>query len=274
MDSVMSLLQTAATAAFPESMRSPGVVFTLVWLAVGKLILGFVWEMATRTASLREHRVFRVPVPAGQRLREINSSWHVVSDAIYLYVLLRSGLMVLSPESFLTGVKTFAIFYVWVEVWYYFTHRWMHEYNWLYVVHRSHHLTRVVTPLSSISMSWVEKWVFYTMGWLTFMAALSWLTPISLGGIAAYYTFHFTISLHGHSNIETSRVASLLSRHLSMGSATSHALHHARFRVNYGFSNMLLDKLLGTYCDETETLQQRAVEKKGVEWLSNPERSG
>lgn len=270
MDSGNGLFQAAAEAVFPPSLRSPDVFFALAWLALGKLILGLAWELATGTVGLKEHRVFRVLVPVGQRLREIKSSWHVISDAVYLYVLLRTGLLLLAPESVLTDAKTFAIFYVWVEVWYYFTHRWMHQYDWLYFVHRSHHLTRVVTPLSSISMSWMEKWVFYTMGWLSFMAALSWVTPISLRGIAAYYAFHFVISLHGHSNVETSRVAAFLSRHLSMGSATSHALHHARFKVNYGFSNMMLDKLLGTYSDETETLQQRAIEKKGIESLRNP----
>lgn len=249
---------------FPAQIFTPQVLAVLAWVAFGKILLGIGWEALTSVPGLRAHRVFRVPVPAGQRWREIKSSWHVFSDVVVLYVLLRANLLQLAPNTLGGTLATFGVFYVWVEVFYYFTHRWMHEYDFLYPLHRSHHLTQIVTPLSSISMSWVEKWIFYTGPWLSFMAAMSWVMPVTLYGIAAYYTFHFIISLHGHSNTETSRIGCFLSSALSFGSAASHAVHHARFRANYGFSCMLLDKLLGTYADDTEQLQSLAVQRNGV----------
>lgn len=266
----MNLFETI----FPTSQFSPAMLQVLCWLAFGKLILGLGWEFGMKLQVMRTHRVFRIDTPKGQRLREIKSSWHVFSDAIVLYALVRLDLIRLAPETLEIGLLSFALLYVWVETWYYFTHRLMHSNAFFYQLHRSHHLTKAVTPLSSISMSWVEKWIFYTCGWLGFMALMSHLMPVSLYGIASYYLFHFLISLHGHSNVESSRLGLMLSKVLYSGSATSHALHHARFRVNYGFSSMLLDRMLGTYAEDTSLLQERALAKTGVEsfkWRSPSE---
>lgn len=267
LEGLVPILRDTVAWISPPGYLSDDLLYVLAWVALGKIILGLAWEGLTGTSAMRLHRVFRVEIPARQRLREIKSSWHVVSDVIALYGLIRFDLIRFAPHSLVNTLLTFMLFYLWVEVWYYFTHRWMHEYEFLYRVHRSHHLTRVVTPLSSISMSWIEKWVFYTGAWLGFMAMISWVAPVTLYGIAAYYTYHFIISLHGHSNTEASRLGCLLLK-LGMGSAASHALHHARFRVNYGFSNMWLDRLLGTYSPDTETLQYKAVAKAGVDTFS------
>lgn len=259
----MNLLETI----FPTDQFSIAVLSVLAWLMFGKLILGLGWELGMKLQVMRAHRVFCIDIPKGQRLREIKSSWHFLSDAIVLYVLIRFDLIVLAPENLSIILLSFAALYIWVEVWYYFTHRLMHESDIFYRIHRSHHLTRVVTPLSSISMSWIEKWVFYTCGWLGFMALISHLIPVSLFGIASYYLFHFLISLHGHSNVEASHLGPALSNLLHSGSPTSHALHHARFRVNYGFSSMFLDRLLGTYAEDTPLLQKNALANNGAKSL-------
>ena len=250
---------------FPIDIFTAPVWVSIAFFAIGKPLLGLVWEAVTRAHASAGHRIFRIGIPADQRSRELKSSWHVISDAIVFWALLRLGLLRLAPETLPRALLTFCMLYVWVETWYYFTHRLMHESAFLYRFHRSHHLSRVVTPLSSISMSWVEKWIFYSLGWLGFMALVSRIMPVSLYGIAAYYLFHFIISLHGHSNVETSRLGALASRTFGFGSATSHALHHARYRFNYGFSCMLIDKLLGTFSGDTETLQGNAIAKAGAE---------
>ncbi len=233
------------------------------WLAFGKVIIGIVWTMLTQRPALLEHRIYRIEIPDGQRQREIKSSWHVISDAIVLVAVVGLGWINLASNTPINTLLTFAVFYCWVEAWYYAHHRLMHERDWLYKYHKSHHLSKVVTPLSSISMSWVEKCIFYTGGWLGFMTLISWVVPVTLHGIAAYYTFHFIISLHGHSNTEPSALGRLMTK-LNMGSATSHALHHSRMRVNYGFSCMLLDKLLGSYAEETPVLQENALKGNGA----------
>jgi sterol desaturase/sphingolipid hydroxylase (fatty acid hydroxylase superfamily) len=219
-----------------------------------------------KTDAMQAHRVYAVEIPADQKTREVKHSWHVISDGVVLYLLVALHLINFAPDTLQNIVITFAIFYAWVETWYYFTHRLMHKYDWLYKFHREHHLSLAVTPLSSISMSSVEKIIFYTGGWLTFMAAVSWIVPVSLYGVVAYYTYHFIISLHGHSNTEATALNAVLAK-IGMGSATSHAIHHARFKQNFGFSNMFWDKVCGTYAKDTLEIQRMAIHKQGTKSL-------
>lgn len=243
-------------------MKDVGVVCALAWISLGKPLLALGFEAAMRSPAMRKHRVFRVAPPPGQLMRELGSAWHVVADGIVLAVLMSSGLIRLSPGTWQSILTTFVVFYAWVETWYYLGHRAMHRSKWLYRFHREHHLSRVVTPFSSMAMSGFERAFLYTGGWLSFMAIMSWVLPISLPGLAIYYSYHFVISLHGHSNTEASGMAPFLSS-LGMGSATSHALHHARPNVNYGFSNMFWDRFLGTYDRETRELQANALHGSG-----------
>jgi sterol desaturase/sphingolipid hydroxylase (fatty acid hydroxylase superfamily) len=215
---------------------------------------------------MQKHRVFRVERPRGQVLRELSSAWHVIADAVVLVGLMTSGLIRLSPNSLQTNLTTFFVFYAWVETWYYMAHRGMHRSRWLYRFHREHHLSRVVTPLSSMSMSWVERAFLYTGGWLAFMSIMSWLIPISLPGLVAYYSYHFVISLHGHSNTEASSLGPIMTK-AGMGSATSHAMHHARPDANFGFSNMIWDRVLRTYDPQTSELQLKALQGSGATQL-------
>lgn len=247
-----------------HSVDSAIFLAIIAYLMLGKVVLGLVFTKVTNLGALKAHRVYQVDISNAQKLREIKNSWHVISDGVALFALHYFGLINFAQESLQTALITFGVFYLWVETWYYHTHALMHKNRWLYKFHREHHLSHVVSPLSSIAMSNVEKWVFYTGGWLGFMAAISWVMPISLYGIVAYYTYHFVISLHGHSNTETSPVGAFLTR-LGMGSATSHAIHHARFNQNFGFSNMLWDKLLGTYANDTLAMQQKAIKKEGTD---------
>ncbi len=244
-------------------LESNSFYWIVLYLAIGKIVLGIFWTILMKHDHLLSHRVYKVEIPDGQKAREYKNSWHVISDGVALYLLVYFDLISFAESTLTTTITTFLIFYAWVETWYYFTHRLMHKYDWLYKYHRMHHLSLVVTPLSSISMSNVEKIGFYTGGWLGFMALISWWVPVSLYGIVAYYTYHFIVSLHGHSNTEASAMNSLLAK-AGMGSATSHAIHHARFRKNYGFSNMFWDRVFGTYAEDTIDMQERAIKKDGT----------
>jgi len=247
-----------------HSVDSMTFIYLIVYLTFGKLVLGLIWTKVMNFNALRAHRVYKVEISKKQKLRELKTSWHVISDGIALYALNYFGLIQFSADTWQNIALTFVMFYAWVETWYYFTHALMHKNKWLYKYHRDHHLSLVISPLSSISMSNVEKLIFYTSGWLVFMSLMSWVVPVSLYGIVAYYTYHFCISLHGHSNTEASRFNSAMTK-LNMGSATSHAIHHARFNKNLGFSNMFWDKVMGTYAPDTLAMQEKAIAKQGAD---------
>ena len=41
------------------------------------------------------------------------------------------------------------------------------------------------------------------------------------------------------------------------GSGTGHAIHHARYDVNFGLITSVLDLVLGTYAPDTQKVQER-----------------
>lgn len=240
----------------------------LGYLAFGKILLGSLWSAVMRTSTFQAHRVYKVAIPDKQRRREILNSWHVISDAVVLYIIVHFNWINLSETSlettsFSTTIITFLALFVWVETWYYHVHRLMHKYDWFYKYHKQHHLSLVLTPLSSIAMSSVEKWIFYSIAWFGFLSVLSWFVPINIYGIVLYFTLHFAISLHGHSNTEAAGITLLFSK-IGLASSASHAIHHARFNKNYGFITMFWDRACGSYAEDTMKMQKNAIEKQGA----------
>jgi Delta7-sterol 5-desaturase len=237
--------------------------FVVAFLAVAKVTIGTIYQLAAGSNYLQQRRVLTVDMPKGQRAKEIRASWHFMSDAVVLVVLTWCGAFSFAHSTLANHALAFIAMYLWVEVWYYFSHRAMHRFDWLYCIHRKHHESIVLKPLSAISMSGTEKWLFYSTAWLGFMALISHWWPVTPIGIAAFYGFNLILSLHGHSNSEPTSVMRLFSR-MGFASSTSHALHHARFNVNYCFSLAALDALFGTASSDSACLQANALEGKGA----------
>jgi sterol desaturase/sphingolipid hydroxylase (fatty acid hydroxylase superfamily) len=262
----MDQLRAGWQALFPSAIFTTAAFIALGWLLFGKLFLMFGMDKAMQKPEMLRQRVFKVAIPGGQRARELASSWHFVSDVVIVYLLLRFGLLRAAPGTFANALLTFGVFYVWVETYYYFIHRAMHHFKLLIPIHRNHHLSVVCTPSSASAMSAIEKWILSSLVWIGIPAALSWVLPISMPGVTAYFVFNYFITLGGHSNTESSPVSLKMAK-LGMGSPTTHALHHARFKVNYGFSTTLFDRLFGTYSEETDELRRRALAGNGNDSL-------
>lgn len=254
---------------FPPAIFTGEAFVLLGWLLFGKLFLLVGIDGAMKKPEMQRNRIFNIPIPDGQREREIAQSWHFISDVVIVYTLLYTGLLRPAEPSFLGSLATFAVFYVWVEVYYYFIHRAMHEFKFLIPIHRAHHISIVCTPYSASAMSGIEKWILSSLAWIAVPAALSWVMDITLSGITAYFMFNYFITLGGHTNTESSPVSLKMAK-IGMGSATTHALHHARFKVNYGFSCTLLDRLFGTYSSETDELRLRALAGNGNRNMKRP----
>lgn len=242
---------------------TPLTISLILWIGFGKLVIGSILQLVAKTSYIQEHRVLAMNFPRGQRREEIRNSWHVISDGVMVTGLIAAGAFYFSESSYINHFTTFIVMWIWVEIWYYFSHRAMHENNYLYKIHKKHHDSVVLQPLSAISMSATEKWFFYSAAWLGFMALVSRIIPVTLEGIAAFYTFNFILSLHGHSNAETSRMMIWISR-LGFASSTSHALHHTRYNANYCFSWAFLDKLFGTDTPDYKQIQENAYHGKGA----------
>ena len=75
-------------------------------------------------------------------------------------------------------VLTFAVMFVWFEIWFYVTHRLMHT-RALYFIHKQHHVAKVTDPLAALSFSLAERAILIT-GALGFAALLSRWHPIPM----------------------------------------------------------------------------------------------
>jgi sterol desaturase/sphingolipid hydroxylase (fatty acid hydroxylase superfamily) len=70
----------------------------------------------------------------------------------------------------------------------------------------------------------------------------------------AFYSFYFFTSACAHSNFERS------ARGIPFfGTATGHAIHHARILGNYGFFTTIHDRLFGTLWRDTGAAHGRVV---------------
>lgn len=239
----------------------------LLWIGFGKLVTLTLFTALSKTVLFRRRVVYRIPVPKEQTRLELRSLWMLPTDAVILALLMGTGLIDLAEGSLANNLITVGVIVVWVEIWMYWTHRWMHRVRWMWPVHARHHRSRVPQVLSSISFSVAERVIFYACGWLLFLAAVSWLLPISLVGIVYFYTFYYFSSPVAHMNTELTHPhhSRLLRATLGMiGTSTSHAMHHTRGHRNYGFLTSILDRIHGTYWQDTELLQQRACAGEGL----------
>lgn len=239
----------------------------LLWIGLGKFVTIAVVQLIADSPHGRSRRVFNVAIEdPNQARREFRSPWLLTTDAIALAILMALGWIKIGPDRVANVLLTAAFLFVWIEIWFYFSHRAMHASNYLWRFHNHHHLSVVLRPMSAASFSIVEKAFFYTTAWVGSLLVLSWWMPISLLGVALYYTIYYISSSGAHSNTELlpafmHKLPFGLGRIL--GSSTAHALHHVRYRGNYGFLTSVLDRIFGTYIPSTDELFQRAIAGDG-----------
>lgn len=239
---------------------TPELAALLLWLGLGKIAIIGAFTFFNQMSFFKKLQIFKIDIFQEQTSRELKAAWVVLTDTFILAVLVNCDLIRLEPSSLSNIATTFVVFFVWIEVWFYWTHRWMHQSPTLWKIHESHHLSEVNQPLTATSFSLVEKLFFYTFAWFLVPTILSWHISICPLGIAAYFTYYYISSAIAHANTEYSYS---IQRYLPFGldklpgSSTGHALHHARYNVNFGLLTSVLDRVFGTYAKDTEEVQKR-----------------
>jgi sterol desaturase/sphingolipid hydroxylase (fatty acid hydroxylase superfamily) len=239
---------------------------TLALLAIANHAIVFSFILIYKSKKVR--RVYNLE-PNQDQLKEellhsfLTSPLHAVLIGLAFY----SGFLADHKTTILNFLYTFAIVFVWTEIWHYFSHRAMHHKSLLWI-HREHHKSKITNPLSSISFSFLEKFIF-SVGIIAPVAALSQVMPISFFGIVAYYVFYFITNTLGHSNIEIrdpgyaqTRVGKVIN------TPTYHAMHHARFVKNYGLITSTLDRMFNTMWEDYDKVQSRAASDQPLAKLS------
>lgn len=156
---------------------------------------------------------------------------------------------------------TFAAMFVWVEIYFYYSHRLLHHPK-LFWLHRQHHQQMPLNPWTSLSFSVGER-VIVLFGAVVVPALITQFVAVPAVAILGYFFLNYVLNVFGHLNVEVIPnrwVRSFWGRWLL--TPTYHGLHHIRYRGHYGLFTPFLDKLHGSYFEDYPEFHQQKYEGK------------
>lgn len=217
-----------------------------------------------RSRIARARRVYRHAFSRGQLAKELSVAVPVLLLDVAGFTLVRSfGWIQFAEPTLAKALFSFALMFVWFEVWFYVTHRALHHPK-LYFLHAQHHVARVTHPLTALSFGLVER-ALLQVGLLGFAALASQVVPFVFPGFAAYVFLNFALNVVAHLNAELLPPGygrSWLSKLFI--STTFHAMHHARFKNHYGLFTTVLDRMFSTAWEDYPEVHARAASGEGL----------
>ena len=245
-------------------MLVPKIVLLSIVAKALWLILGY---SATQLKTARRRRIYRLPLASGQLRREALSILNVLAvDTIFLLAFRYLTGLQFAPTSPVPFLLAFTWVFIGFELWFYVLHYAMHT-RTFYFIHAQHHVAHVTNPLTSLSFSLAER-ALLMGGGLAIAGVGAALMPFANAGLLAYLVVNYALVVFQHSNVEWLPkwfVRSWLGK--IFFTPTFHALHHARFKGNYGLFIVWLDRLFHTQFDDYEAVHARVVAGEGLERL-------
>ncbi len=149
---------------------------------------------------------------------------------------------------------------------FYWTHRLMHHRRLFRLLHRAHHLSTSPTPWAAYAFSPLEALVQAGIGPL-----IVFTVPTHPAAFAAFMAWQVAFNVLGHCGHEIFPRWFLRGpAGLVLNSVTHHALHHEKFRGNYGLYFNVWDRLMGTnHADYARRFEQATC--GGAEALTRTE---
>lgn len=153
-------------------------------------------------------------------------------------------------------VLSIGVMIVMHDAYFYWTHRLMHHRRLYRFFHHTHHLSTSPTPWAAYAFSPAEAFVQAGIGPL-----IVFTLPTHPAAFAAFMVWQITFNVLGHCGYEIYPKWFLKTpAGLVLNSVTHHALHHEKFRANFGLYFNVWDRLMGTNHREYE---RRFVEAAG-----------
>ena len=223
-------------------------------------VIGMEWLIRARGLK----KVYAMEVTDEQYRREQrNALFGTPIHPAVIAAAVLAGALRLAPETVVNVLLTFAITFVWTEVYHYAQHRAMHLRR-LHFMHKEHHRSRITNSWTSISFSFWEEF-FFAVGIVGFLAMVSQFLPLSFYGIVAWYLLYFSTNTLGHANVEINAPGyhdSFFGKIFT--TSAYHAMHHARYVGNYGLLTVFMDRLCGTEWADSPEVQTRAAQGHGL----------
>lgn len=163
-----------------------------------------------------------------------------------LWLLWKSGHTLIYDQWDERGVVYFFLNFLIIQfahdTWFYWTHRWMHEWKWLRPFHMVHHRSLPPTPFASLSFHPVEA-IVQGLFWYVVAFAI----PSHVIWVWVFYSFMFYINMWGHTAYEFWH-KDLLDRPIQkiLNTPTHHNLHHKYHQKNFSIYYNFWDKVCGT----------------------------
>jgi sterol desaturase/sphingolipid hydroxylase (fatty acid hydroxylase superfamily) len=240
-------LQAALYTPLQTSLRS--MLGELFWYALLASAAWLFFYVAFRTA-FRHRRISRADPTAQQIRREIAHSLRsiVLFGLVTLGVVLaaRSGGTRLyyrvSEYGWVWFVSSFGLMVVMHDTYFYWTHRLMHHHRLYRFFHHTHHLSTSPTPWAAYAFSPAEALVQAGIGPLIVFSI-----PVYPTAFAAFMVWQIAFNVLGHCGYEIfPRWFMRSPAGWVLNSVTHHALHHEKFRANFGLYFNVWDRLMGT----------------------------
>lgn len=130
---------------------------------------------------------------------------------------------------------SFVVYSLIHEVYFYYTHLWMHRPKLYKRVHAVHHFSVHTSPWASFSFHPYEALVH-----AAFLPILVCIIPIHPVVVIAYLTFMTLTAISNHLGVEIIG-STFLKKHFISGA--HHSIHHLRFHGNYGLYYCFMDRL-------------------------------
>ncbi|REJ92807.1 MAG: sterol desaturase family protein [Planctomycetota bacterium] len=128
------------------------------------------------------------------------------------------------------------------DAYFYWTHRLMHHPRLYRAMHHAHHLSMSPTPWAAYAFSTAEAFVQAGIGPL-----IVFTMPVHPAAFGLFMVWQIAFNVFGHCGYEIYPHWFLKSRAgLLLNSVTHHAMHHEKFRSNYGLYFNVWDRLMGT----------------------------
>jgi sterol desaturase/sphingolipid hydroxylase (fatty acid hydroxylase superfamily) len=214
-------------------------------------------------AALRHRRVGRDTAPTARQVwREVGHSLRSLAvfglATLAVYAAARADCTRLyyriDERGWAYLVLSVGLMVVLHDTWFYWTHRLMHH-RWLFrFVHRTHHRSTNPTPWAAYAFSVPEALVQAGIGPL-----ITFAMPTHPLAFAAFMVCQTAFNVLGHCGYEIFPSWFLRSpAGYLLNSVTHHALHHEKFRANFGLYFNVWDRLLGTNHPDYERRFARA----------------